>query len=338
MPVGSDGKVHTTFTHNPSNLRLSSVGPNLQNIPRGDDSVVQKWVKDIFVAPVGERFWALDFKGIEAVLVGYFCGSKDYYRLARIGVHAFFTSHVVGRPVDLSWSDNDLARYFGELKKEEPQKYNICKRCVHLSNYMGKPHRMFMEYPETFHTVKDAKYYQDLYFDLFPEIRKWHKTLCQQVDATRHERSATQESLPGITTGVAHAINPFGYLHRFYRVLQWTKIDDQWFSTFGDDAKRLIAFGPSSSASGILKEAGMTLFYDHFDLVGHTLRLFIHDEIFGQASVGSIEAILACAKKVMEKEQPRFPLPPHWKMGEFLSVHTEATVGQSWGSMETVEV
>ena len=34
LPVSPDGCCHTTFTHNPSTLRLSSAAPNLQNIPR----------------------------------------------------------------------------------------------------------------------------------------------------------------------------------------------------------------------------------------------------------------------------------------------------------------
>jgi len=143
MPIGEDGYVHTTFTHNPSTLRLSSVGPNLQNIPRGNDSEVQAWVKRMFVAPAGSIFWARDYSGIEALLVGYLAGSRDYYRLAKLGVHAFFASHVLERPIDLAWSDEDIRLAVQEIKDDEPIVYDTCKRCVHLSNYKGTPGRMF---------------------------------------------------------------------------------------------------------------------------------------------------------------------------------------------------
>src|SRR4051812_18124778 len=101
MPVGLDGRIHTTFTHNPSSLRLSSVDPNLQNIPRGTDSEVEHWVKEIFVAPPRKVFWARDYSGIEAVLVGYFSGCARYTRLAKLGVHAFVASHIIKSPADL---------------------------------------------------------------------------------------------------------------------------------------------------------------------------------------------------------------------------------------------
>lgn len=35
MPIGKDGAIHTTYSHNPSTLRLASQQPNLQNLPRG---------------------------------------------------------------------------------------------------------------------------------------------------------------------------------------------------------------------------------------------------------------------------------------------------------------
>lgn len=35
MPIGPDGAIHTTFSHNPSTLRLASQNPNMQQLPRG---------------------------------------------------------------------------------------------------------------------------------------------------------------------------------------------------------------------------------------------------------------------------------------------------------------
>ena len=178
FPVDSDGRVRTTWTHNPSSLRLSSTNPNLQNIPSGRGNDAQKWVKECFVAPKGSVFWARDYSGIEAVLVGYFAGSQRYTRLAKLGVHAFLASHISGDPADLSWSDAKLADHFAGVKKSSKVVYATAKRVVHGSNYMMTPRKMSYEYPDTFPTIKSANELQNLYFDLFPEIRDWHRDLC----------------------------------------------------------------------------------------------------------------------------------------------------------------
>src|ERR1051326_4604724 len=194
MQVGSDGRVHTTFGHNPSSLRLCSFDPNLQNIPRGNDGI-EKYVKDCFVAPEGFLFWERDFSAIEAVLVGYFAGSPDYIRFAKLGVHDFLASHMLHRPADLSWSDSVLKDYFREIKRDHKAIRDNAKRVVHGSNYMMSPRRMFELFPESFPSTKAAAELQGLYFDLFPAIRRWHRDLCLRVDGTKR-RTADGDSNP----------------------------------------------------------------------------------------------------------------------------------------------
>ncbi len=169
IQADSNNRVHGTFHHNPSSLRLSMSEPNLQQIPRGD-SEVESWVRQMFVAPEGYVFWSRDYAGIEAVLVGYFAGSARYLRLAKLGVHSFLASHILKRPADLGWSDTDLREYFKDIKTNKDI-YNKAKRTVHASNYMVSPTKLVLEYPEIFPTKKEAAALQGLYFDIFPEIR-----------------------------------------------------------------------------------------------------------------------------------------------------------------------
>lgn len=335
--VGPDGRVHTTFTHNPSSLRLSSRGPNLQNLPRASTSKWANWPKECFVAPAGYQFWGRDFSGIEAVLVGYFAHSARYVRLAKLGVHAFFCSHMVGRPVDLAWSDGDVKAYFKQLKAEVGGKYDTAKRCVHGSNYMMTPRKMFYEYPEDFTDFKHAEKLQGLYFDLFPEIREWHRDLCLRVDGTRRRPNSpgTPARPDPWTLGVAHVTNPFGYVHRFYNVLDWTKIESEWVSSYGEDAKRLVSFLPQSTAAAIIKRSAKRLWYDH-PVVGETLRLLIHDEVFGEARDDRVEQCLQVSKQVMEAPILELPLDPTWNLGPHLTIGTEGKVGRSWGAMQSV--
>jgi hypothetical protein len=188
MLTGLDGRIHTTFGHNPSSLRLCSFDPNLQNIPRAGKGI-ERYVKDIFVAPPGYLFWERDYSAIEAVLVGYFAGSARYVRFAKLGVHDYLNSHMVGQAADLSWSDKDLKAFFKQLKKDFPAERDTAKRVVHGSNYMMTARRMHELFPEFFPTTRDAAKLQGLYFELFPEIRRWHRELAERVDGTKRRTS-----------------------------------------------------------------------------------------------------------------------------------------------------
>lgn len=336
MRTDADGRIRTTYTHNPSTLRLSSAAPNLQNIPRGGGNEVQRWVKDIFEAPAGHTFIEADFSAIEAVLVGYFGGSQRYSRFAKLGVHAYMAAQLVGQKIDLTLPDAEIKAIFKGLKKEHEDEYNTAKRVVHLSNYLGTPKRMQEEYPETFPTIKKAAELQELYFDLFPEIPTWHKTLCEQVDGTRRRQLVDGETPEPWTLGVAWAQNPFGYLHRFYHVLDWEKIEGEWFPTFGDDAKRLIAFLPQSTASAILKRAASSLWYDEPE-VAPLMRLLVHDSIVLEVPESQVDSVVEKVHNVMTRPVPELPLDPAWGMGESMTVGVEVKMGKVWSEMRVIK-
>lgn len=338
MPVGRDNRVHTTFSHNPSSLRLSSYDPNLQNIPRTNSSDYAKWVKDIFRAGAGSTFWERDFSAIEAVLVGYFATDPLYIRFARLGVHAYVASNILGVPVDLTQTDKAIKAQFKLLKADNSAVYDTAKRIVHGSNYMMTPHKMHMEYPETFKKVKDAANLQELYYGLFPSIQKWHRQLCNSVDGTkrRQGRDSASETIDPWTLGVCFAQNPFGYVHRFYNVLDWYKVNGEWFSNYGEDAKRLVSFLPQSTAAAIIKQKGKQLYNAHPN-VGNTMRLWIHDSILGEAGVSSVNECLAVSKSIMESPVLELPLPESWDMGTHLSIGTEGKLGPCWADMKGVD-
>lgn len=348
IPVGPDGRVHGTFGHNPSSLRLCMFDPNLQQIPRGGD----EWsdlVKDMFVAPEGKLFWERDFSGIEAVLVGYFAGSRNYVRLAKMDVHSFYTSYALnaldGRISandlpDLSWDDDRLATRLGEIKKEfKSDRNSLYKHLVHGANYLQTPRGArdhIFKNTSVAHDLKLVTKVMGIYFELFPEIRQWHRELCNRVDGTkRRNTDDISEGIDPWTLGVCYARNPFGYTHRFYNVLDWEKIGNEWVSSFGEDAKRLVSFLPQSTAAAIIKQSAKRIFYDHF-AVGATLRLLIHDSILGECREDELEGCLMTSGQIMSAPIPELPLDPDWNMGSHLTILTEAKVGTSWGSMKEV--
>lgn len=345
IPTDDQGYVHTTFTHNPSTLRLASERPNLQNLPRTNTGELQALVRGMFEAPPGYTFWARDFSGIEAVLVGYFAWDTTYMRLAKLGVHDYFNAFVLRETrkilpsdvPDLSATDAELKAQFKALKARFPVERDIAKRVVHLSNYRGTPSRMHKEYPETFRTVKDASRLQGMYFSAFSTIPSWHGRICQAV----HDGSDPYQP-PAGACGPGWFRNPFGGVHRFWNVLEHKFRNGHAVWDYGEDAKKLIACGPQSTAAAIMKYALLLMWaYPGKDWardtpaswVGETLRLSVHDELLGLVTQELLEAVLAISQEVMERPWEALPVTFGSWPTSCLSIGTEAKSGRIWGEM-----
>lgn len=203
------------------------------------------------------------------------------------------------------------------------------------SNYLGTPRHLHDIFPETFPTIKSIATLQGMYFDLFPEIPQWHRDLCLRVDAARMRKADPGDpNRPDPwTLGVAYAQNPFGYVHRFYHVLDWQKVGAEWVWSLGDDAKRLIAFLPQSTAAAIIKRAARIL-WEEYPWVGEHIRLLIHDEIFFECPEGEAEGVLDLSRQIMEAPIPELPLDPAWGLGECLSIGSEGKRGNVWSMMQ----
>lgn len=345
MSVDPDNRIRTTFGHNPSSLRLCSFDPNLQNIPRGGG--LSQYVKDMFRTQPGWTFWERDFSGIEAVLVGYFAGSRSYTRLAKRDVHSFYTAYALNAldgsfPAndlpDLAWDDDKLFTRLAEIKKAYgKQRNSLYKHLCHGANYLQSPRgardKIFKDTSVAYDLKLVAKV-MGVYFELFPEIKRWHRELCNRVDGTKRRRreNDASETIDPWTLGVCYARNPFGYTHHFYNVLDWERVGDEWVSSFGEDAKRLVSFLPQSTAAAIIKQAAKRIFYEHPG-VGETLRLLIHDSILGETPEGELERCLSVSEEVMESPIPELPLDPAWNMGSHLTIGSEAKSGSCWGAM-----
>lgn len=328
MPVGKDGRIHTQYTHNPSTLRLASQSPNLQNLPRSGGEL-QSIIRNLVMAEEGSTFLARDYSGIEAVLVGYFALAPNYIRLAKMDVHSFYTAYCLnaldGRvPTsdlpDVSWTDERLRPHLAWIKKEfKEERNNLYKHLIHGANFYQSPkgaaEKIFketgIEYP-----VKTIAKVMGIYFDLFPEIRKWHHNLWLQVEKDGFLR------------------NPFGYVHRFLKAFKYTKIGGKWEKSPGEDANKIVAFLPQSTAAGIIKEAILRLYFERWEEAGTYLRLQVHDEIFCEVPEGLVEKVDLVLKEEMEKPISCMRLPQSYGMGDFLTIDTEGKQGKRWGGMK----
>jgi DNA polymerase I-like protein with 3'-5' exonuclease and polymerase domains len=321
--AGADGRVHGTLGHTPSTLRTAMWNPNLQNIPRpGEGDSLYTCIRNLYVAGEGMVLGARDYSGIEAVITGYCMQDPVYIRLAKLGVHAYLCSHLVGEPAALHWSDDDLRAWFRRIKKQYPDQYFVAKKVVHLSNYAGTPAKMWEAEPEIFHSAKEAAKYQDIYFGVVPKLKKWHLDLCERAEKTGYVRA------------------PDGFVHRFHNLFRyeyvkgsgWTKLNKKGEPMYGEDAKRAIAFQPQHMAAVYMKQSMVSIAREAPDLL-QWLRLTIHDELLWECPQDLIDEVDFRVKEVMERPCKYMPLPTEWGMGDFLTIGTEGKRGYKWGEM-----
>lgn len=328
--MGADGRIHTLFTHNPSTLRLASQNPNLQNLPRPskDKNALCNLIRNLIVAGPGQVFTARDYSGIEAVLVGFFALSPEYIRLAKMDVHSYYTAYALnsldGRVQSadlplLSWDDTTLRAHLAGIKSEFSHDRNsLYKHLVHAINFgqgpKGAAAKIFVETGKQY-PIKTIAHVMGVYKELFPAIPRWHWNTLLQVEKDGYLR------------------NPFGYVHRFLKPLDYEKIGGKWQKTQGPDANKVWAFLPQSTAAGIIKEALLRLFFTKFDEAGQYLRLQVHDEIFCEAPEPLRANVDQIMQTEMEKPVPELALPTSYGMGPYLSIDTEPKFGVRWGSM-----
>lgn len=323
----SDGRLHPQFLHKPSTLRLSCVNPNLQNVVADRDGAesLAAGFRACLVAEEGHVLIEADFSGIEAIQTGWFAGDPDYIRLAKLGVHAYLTSHLVKKPADLKWSDEDLGRHFKEIKKKFDPEYNKAKRVVHGTNYGLTARGMVNNYPELF-TLAAAEKLQRLYLDLCPKLGAFQKHV--RDFAHKHHYLGGSD-------------HPFRYKHWFWRVYAYNAKSGNW--SFGEDANKVVAYLPQSTAAGVIKDAALRLMDPDSpwyigDLFGGRtpIRALVHDSILIEVPKKKQEFAVQALVEEMIKEIKCQPCSPEWGLGSYLSIPVAVKAGPDWLNMENV--
>jgi uracil-DNA glycosylase family 4 len=349
--LGPDGRVHPTFTHKPSTHRLSCVDPNVQNVitDRGGPASLAAGFRRCVVAGPGCRLLEVDYSGIEAVETGWWSGDPNVIRLAKLGIHAYLASHLAKAPADLAWSDDDLRRYFAEIKKKyEKTLYDKAKRCVHGNNYGLTVHGMHTNFPDVYPTLGDAKEVQELLYSICPALPAFHRHV--------REKAHRQGYLGG------PGDHPYGYRHWFWSVLAYKPINPAkafklqkeqrpvaiingrpFEVVLGEDSKRVIAFYPQSTSAGVLKDAMLLLFHPDSPLYigdayyGRTpLRAPVHDSLLLEVPEADIEWVLERVLLAMRRPIVEQPCPAEWNIGPYLTIGVEAKIGRDWLDMEKI--
>ena len=188
------------------------------------------------------------------------------------------------------------------------------------SNFMQSPQgaqaKIFSEtridYP-----IKTVAKVMDVYFELFPSIPRWHRSVLQEAERDGFLR------------------NPFDYIVKFSKVYNWKKEYGKWVSKPNPDvANKAVAMKPQSTAAAIIKESILRLYFDRFEEAGQYLRLQVHDENLTECPANKVLEVDAVLKEEMERPIPQLRLPASYGMGEYLVINTEAKAGPSWAKMK----
>jgi DNA polymerase I-like protein with 3'-5' exonuclease and polymerase domains len=316
-PIGTDGRVHPTFTNNPATFRLSSVRPNSQNFPHRSEEL-DKMRQMIIAGDSVDDDWYIvecDYSGIEAIQVGHYANDKNYEKLAKLGVHSFLSAAMLGSPIDLGISDAELKLAIKDAKKRAKNTlapgtstaiYDVAKRVIHGSNYgMGRK-LMSESYPDCFPTQADAARLQDMYFDLFPLVKEWHN----HVINLAYEQCCL--------------INDFGYRRWFWDAKRWAfnkRIND-WELVPSGDAKKVISTLPQGSAAAIIRRAMLSESFQQL-VEEEKAMIQIHDSLVCRARKNEVDRVVELMLKSMV-----YPIPEQGG----LVIPVEAKVGHNWRS------
>lgn len=308
--LGKDGRMHTQFTYVPDTGRLSSKNPNLQNIPAGKSGVevevmLAEAIRSTVIPTKGMVLIELDWKAIEALLVGYFAQDPDYIRVSLMDPHSYLASFLVDKPASLEWDDEKLLSYLKKIKKDHyHEREYLAKRANHSDGY-GIGARHLAEVLET--DVKTAKWVQEMRARAFPKVHQWK----EDTRLRAHFSGELQ--------------NPFGYRRGFFEVLKNIKkspTTGKWEGELGREANEALAFLPQSTGAAMMRESLIQI----DALPGHQkyfwLLLSVHDSIVAECPRGLEDRVISEISKVMT--QP-------WKELDGLTVQVDGKVGNNWG-------
>lgn len=366
--MDKNDRVHPEYSFKPSTGRLSAHNPNVTNVvsDRGGPDTLAAGFRKCVVATKTSRLLEVDFGGSEAVDFGWWCRDPQYITLAKLGVHSGLASHILGRPYDPTWSDEQLGLYFKEIKDSKDQviqdTYNTSKRFVHAFSFGMTTPGMVLQFPDVFKTQKIAEHYADIFMAMAPKAVPFHRSI--------RELAFKQHYLGG------PGVHPFGDKHWFWSVFTYKKItsaqywkivalarrkgwDDsaapvanfngQYFRVnLGEDGKRAVAFLPQSTTAGKLKEVMLRLFdptspsYLGTIADGLTpLRAPIHDSLLLEIPSRLFELVAETVFREMQRPFLQMPMPAEWGLGPYLSTGVSAKTGlagRSWAAMEKLSV
>jgi DNA polymerase I-like protein with 3'-5' exonuclease and polymerase domains len=260
------------------------LGGNLQNVAERN--------RDIFVSDPGWVLFYADLEQAESNIVAHLAGDDEYIAAHKSGdVHTYVTRLIWP---ELPWTgdlaqDKSIAKGLPEWDNVPGHDFRFqAKRIQHGSNYGLTPPgiSIIAHIPQS-----AAKFMQRRYFDNFPEIPAWHKSVIGTIE--NHQPLLT----------------PLGRRFKFFG-----RPDDK------HTHKQGLAAGPQSMVADILDLAMWRIWYELHGRV--RLLAQVHDALLGMYRVGDTDAL----RRVIQLMS--IPVIVGERV---VTIGVEAAIGRNWG-------
>ena len=305
--IGADGKFHPIYTFRPETGRLSSVRPNMQNVPNnGVEQELAKAIRSCVVpSRPGRVLVECDWRAMEAVLTGYFAGDDDYIAASKKDSHTWLCGYILqdrGIISDVpSPKRDDFMDWAKDIKKRFKDERFLAKTINLATGYN-------MRWPllaSTLHcTAEEAKRFLAIKAAMAPKLEAWK-------DSTWREA----HKLGYLTT-------PFGYINYFWDVLVADKAKPGSFN-LGKEANAALAFRPQSSGAAMLREVMLDL--EKYDGNEFDFLVPIHDAALTETDEKDAHTVGKLLASTMGRAWP--------ELGG-LVIEAEYKIGVNWGEME----
>lgn len=258
------GRLHSSFNqHRTVTGRLSSMNPNLQQIPRGD------MIRDAFVADDGHLLVVADYDQVELRCAAFLSGDKEMVRVFEnnLDIHAQAAAAMLEVPIEEVTKDQrqvGKTQNFGTLYGAGPNKIALVANC----------------------TMEQAQEFIARYFEQFSGLSSW------KDDMIRQARKAGKRNDP---SSIPYAvIPPFGRRRR---------LPDLYSTDMGERARaerQVINSIVQGFAANVMKLAMIDLHNKTKD-TPIQLLLNVHDELVVQAPEDMIDEAQKLVVDTMEE-------------------------------------
>jgi DNA polymerase I len=265
-------KVHTIYTLRPITGRLSSLRPNLQNVPK--DGPLAKQFKGCLVASPGHKIVRGDLVSAEAVIMGFLCGDPELIRWGKLGIHKIAMARYLHIPVDLSPErpEKETKEELDAIKdKADPALYRKIKVGVYGAFYLVGAQTQFEQNPDVFDSIADAKKFTNFCLSISAKVPAYQRRIIEQVRMSKYYQ------------------NPFG--HRI-----------EFWDAAGADGPAIVAAGPQSIVASVMKECMVQLWGME---AGQWMILQVHDELAFDAPANKVELVKTQLTETMEQPWPQ---------------------------------
>jgi DNA polymerase-1 len=308
--IQSDGRFHSFYTFRPETGRLSSIRPNLQQLPgKGSDPKFARAVRRSIIPDEGKVLVEVDWQAMEAVLTGYFANDPAYIDISLTDGHSHFCQWILYAekkvtqkpllPGEKGWKE-----WLSTIKEDFPKERYEAKR-VNLATGYGMQWRHLSKLLRI--TAADAKKYLRLKSEMAPKVESWKRSTWFEA----HTKGYLE--------------TPFGYRNYFWNVLEPDPRRPGKFRP-GREANEALAFRPQSTGAAMLRETMLSMAPLEKEL-GFEMLIPVHDAVLLQTRPSLVNGVVEAVTTLFEKE---------WAELGDLSIPSSATVGPNWYEMEEI--